>query len=631
MIKTTLHDNARILIVEDEAIIVKSLENRLEKAGYSIVGSASSGEEAVRLAQLSNPDLILMDISLSGEMSGIEAAEAINSSLNIPVIYLTSYSDDHTFQRAKTTNPFAYIHKPFDGEQLQRVIDLTLINHSIKNQLEQTKKRYEIALEAGSTAIWEVSLISGEIYYDHNLKSLFGYSEHELSNQIEDWYYLIHPEDFTLVQEIFKSTILSKETFYKLDYRIIRKNRTVGWVSTQINIIRSEDGIAERLIGATTDITERKLSEHALKKSEEKFRSTFESAGIGMAILGPDTRFTKVNKTLSDMTGYSWKDFLQLYFDDLSLMEDYKKIKQILDDLLIDKLSGPQQIEFRMKSKQGQILWSSASFTLVRDHKQNPLYFISIFQNITQRKLAEEKLKLYAEELKSINTAKDKFFSIISHDLRNPFHTILGASEFLSLYSEELTQEELKETSNNIHNAAKNVYNLLINLLEWARVQTGKLEVNKTDIELSTLFNDVFSLYHEYAEKKQINLISELIESKTVTADKYMLETVLRNLVSNAIKFSNPGGNVTISAEEIGDFTYIYVRDNGIGISQENQKKLFNYDQQLSLKGTSNETGTGLGLAISKEFIEKNGGQILVESKQNSGSTFKIVLPINQK
>lgn len=631
MINTAVHENAKILIVEDEAIIVKSLENRLIKAGYSIVGAASSGEEAIKLARIHTPDLVLMDIHLSGEMNGIEAAEEINKFLNIPVVYLTSYSDESTYQKAKGTNPFAYIHKPFDGEQLQRVLELTLVNHSIKEQLEQTKRRYEIALEAGNTAIWEVSLNSGEISYDRNLKGLFGYNDFELSNKYDDWVYLIHPDDLTLVQEIMKSILLSKESFYKLDYRIIRKNRTVGWVSTQINIIRSEDGKAERLIGATTDITERKLSEHALKKSEEKFRSTFESAGIGMAILGPDFRFTKVNKTLCEITGYSWKDFLQFYLDDISLLDDFRLVKQILDDLLTDSLSGPQQTEFRIKSKKGKILWSSTSFALVKDHKQQPLYFISIFQNITERKAAEEKLKLYAEELKSINSAKDKFFSIISHDLRNPFHTILGASEFLSLYSEDLTKDELKETSSNIHNAAKNVYNLLINLLEWARVQTGKLEVIKSEIELNKLFDDVLGLYHEYAEKKNIKLINELLEPRLIYADRYMVETVLRNLISNAIKFTNPGGNVTIYAEDIGDFTYLYVRDNGIGISAENQKKLFNYDQQLSLKGTSNETGTGLGLAISKEFIEKNGGHILVESKKNTGSTFKVVLPKNNK
>lgn len=624
---TAIKELAKVLIVEDESIIVKSLENRLIKAGYDVVGYASTGNQAVQMARQYNPDLILMDIKLNGEMTGIEAAQEINKFLDIPIIYLTSYSDEHTFQRAKITHPFAYLHKPFDGEQLQRVLDLTLVNHNIQKQLEQTKQRYEIALEAGNTAVWELLISSKELYYDRNLRTLFGYEEFELTNHINDWLYLVHPEDLSLIQEVFNSFYNGTESSYKLEYRIIRKNRTVGWVSTQLNLIRSEDGIPAKIIGATTDVTERKLSEQALTKSEEKFRSIFESAGIGMAIIGPDARFTKANKSLSDMTGYAGKDFLQFYFDDIAFLEDFRKVKQILDHLLDNRLSGPQQIEFRLKSKQGKTIWSSTSVSLVKDFKNKPLYFIVIFQNITKRKVAEQKIKMYAEELKDINAAKDKFFSIISHDLRNPFHTILGASEFLSLYGEDLTMEELKETSSSIHSAAKNVYNLLINLLEWSRVQTGRLAVNKTEIDISSLFSDIIQLYREYADKKQIGLINELSGAKIIYADKYMIETVLRNLLSNAIKFTNKGGTVSLSVEDVGDFTCVSISDNGIGISPENQKKLFNYDQQLSLKGTDNETGTGLGLAICKDFIEKNNGKITVESKKGSGSTFKVTIP----
>lgn len=628
---TILQENAKVLIVEDESIIVKSLENRLIKAGYNVVGIAASGEEAVQLARLLNPNLILMDIKLQGEMTGIEAAQEIQKFLDCPVVYLTSYKDEYTFQQAKETNPFAYLHKPFDGEQLQRVLELTLTNHHIKSQLEQTTKRYEKALEAGNTAIWEVDIKTRQVCYDRNLRALLGYQEHEISNDINEWFYLVHPDDLLFVQQVVDSLISGKESSAQFEYRMIRKNRTVGWISTQINLVRSSNGIPEKIIGASTDITERKLSEHALKKSEEKFRSTFESSGIGMAILGPDARFTKVNKSFCDMTGYSQIEFLQFYLDDVSVLEDYIKVKEIFDLTLENKLFGPQQIEFRLKGKNHNIIWSSTSISLVKDSRQKPLYFIVLFQNITQRKEAEEKLKIYADELKSINSAKDKFFSIISHDLRNPFHTILGASEFLSLYSDDLSIDEFKETASNIYTAAKNVYNLLVNLLEWSRVQTGRLEVNKNEIDLYELFNDVILLHRESADKKQIKLINEIYAKKIIWADKYMLETVLRNLVSNAIKFTNPGGKVVLSNEDIGDLTYIYVSDNGIGISPENQCKLFNYDQQFSLKGTANETGTGLGLAICKEFVEKNGGKILIDSTKGVGSTFKIVLPNNYK
>lgn len=614
-------DPARVLIVEDEVIIIKSLENRLKNAGYQIIATASSGPEAIEKATTLNPDLILMDIKLDGEMNGIQAAEEIHKYLDIPIIYLTSFNDESTFQKAKITNPFGYLLKPFDGEQLSRFIELTLVNHRINHQLNETKKRYEIALEASNTAVWEILISQDKIIYDKNLRNLFGYDEDELSNDFNDWNRLIHPEDIKFVTEEFEKVYSGQLPIHKMEYRIIRKNGTVGWVTTHLNIINSETGIPVRVIGGTTDITERKLSEQALKKSEEKFRSTFESAGIGVAIMGPDMRFTKVNQSLSEMIGYTQFDFLKLTLCDITFSDDKDQTNKIIKGILKGNFPSPHQWESRLKRRTNQLLWTSSSISLVKDFKGKPLYFIILITDISKRINAEE-------QLKNSNLAKDKFFSIISHDLRNPFHTILGASEYLSVYNHELNEKEVKEVAHNIHSSAKNVFNLLVNLLEWSRVHTDRLEVNKVEIELNGLVDEVLNLFKDSLEQKGILLINELSGNIRLLADRYMIDTVIRNIISNAIKYSTNGGRITIGCNEIGDFVKIFITDTGVGISKDNQKKLFRIDQQFSVKGTANETGTGLGLVLCKEFVEKNGGNITVESSPTKGSTFAFTVPV---
>ncbi|MCZ6701628.1 MAG: HAMP domain-containing sensor histidine kinase [Ignavibacteria bacterium] len=238
------------------------------------------------------------------------------------------------------------------------------------------------------------------------------------------------------------------------------------------------------------------------------------------------------------------------------------------------------------------------------------------------------KLARYAEELKELNTSKDKFFSIISHDLRSPFKALLGISEYTSQFYDELSETEIKDSVINMHNSAKKVYELIQNLLEWTQVQTGRLEVEKSKIDLCEISNEILELYRDTAVNKKVKLNSEISRTINLYADRYMIETVIRNLISNAIKFTYPGGIVSINATVNGVFAEITVLDTGIGIAKENQNKLFKIDAQYRRDGTANEKGTGLGLILCKEFVEKNNGTIRIESKENEWSKFTFTVPL---
>lgn len=240
---------------------------------------------------------------------------------------------------------------------------------------------------------------------------------------------------------------------------------------------------------------------------------------------------------------------------------------------------------------------------------------------------AEEKLKLQNEELEKINATKDKFFSIVAHDLKSPFNSIIGFSNLLVERVKENNYDDIEKYADTIQQSSNHAMDLLTNLMEWSRSQTGRMEFNPEYIELVELMNETELLLTGAAEQKFIILKKELPSALTVYADKNRIRTVLRNLISNAIKFTNQGGEITISAiEDKNNFT-ISVRDTGIGIPPETIDKLFRIDSNYSTSGTQNEKGTGLGLILCKEFVEKHGGKIWVESKLGEGSKFKFTLP----
>jgi two-component system, sensor histidine kinase and response regulator len=229
-------------------------------------------------------------------------------------------------------------------------------------------------------------------------------------------------------------------------------------------------------------------------------------------------------------------------------------------------------------------------------------------------------------ELERLNKTKDKFFSIIAHDLRNPFNAIMGFSELLCRDFNEMDDKQKLGLLELINLSSESAYNLLDNLLQWARTQTDKIKFSPEYFELSGMVKQVIDLHGIIAEKKQITLESAIPDSTRVFADKNMIHTVIRNLISNAIKFSHKGGRVFISSFENGAMTEVVIRDQGIGMSRENLSMLFRIDTYYSTSGTSGESGTGLGLIICKEFVEKNQGRIRASSKPGEGTAISFTL-----
>lgn len=617
----------KILIVEDEQIVSKFMEKQLTGAGYVVAGCVSNGEEAIERVSTLKPDIVLMDIKIMGSMDGIETADYLRKNYHVPIIFLTSLSDDESFQRAKKTEPFGYLIKPIDLKEFHRVVEMALYKNKIYKELLDTRQRFQISSEAAKTRVWELWSDGEKLIVDTELTPLYGYTDTDVSAMSSDRMQFVYEEDREIVEKTIQDCLQGKLKNFEIEHRLYDKNKNIGWILLRGVHIPQENSKPSRIIGSATDITERKNYEEALRKSEEKFRKIFESSGIGIATLAPDGQFSKVNSSFCEILGYSEAELVGMNFRNITHPGDIEKSLELTKELLKNESLEGKSLEKRYLHKSGDLVWALTTISLIRDMDNKPQFFIAQVQDITKRKKFEEQLIKYTEELKLLNASKDKFFSIISHDLRSPFNSLLGLTEYISQSYDEMTPQDIKSSISSIYNSSRQVYGLILNLLEWSMIQSGRIKVDKTVINLKELGNEIKNLYEEAANQKQLELTINISEDIFVYADKYMIDTIIRNFVSNSIKFTEPGGKIIVKGIINGDNAEVSVTDSGIGISIENQKNLFRIDEQFRREGTAKEKGTGLGLILCKEFIEKNNGVLWVESEEGNGSRFSFTVP----
>jgi signal transduction histidine kinase len=247
----------------------------------------------------------------------------------------------------------------------------------------------------------------------------------------------------------------------------------------------------------------------------------------------------------------------------------------------------------------------------------------------TQEKLEDSAKEIHSKnnELTELVATKDKFFSIISHDLRNPIASVLMMTDLLKSHSDKMQPEELKMKLEKINSAVDSLYSLFENLHRWSQSQSGKIDYNPSRQNLLILTKNIYTLLKVQADNKNIAIELDIDPEIFVKCDENMIETVLRNLISNAIKFTPDNGRIIVGGREEDGMMKVSVRDTGVGIPQENISKLFTIDSKVQTKGTNRESGSGLGLVVCKEFVETHNGKLWVDSTVGKGSTFFFTLP----
>jgi PAS domain S-box-containing protein len=379
----------------------------------------------------------------------------------------------------------------------------------------------------------------------------------------------------------------------------------------------------------TKGIREKKTDDaKKLEESEQKYRFLFEKAPVGIFRSTSEGKLIDANPHLAKIFGFDSVEEMLLEINDLStqLYADPERRAEFIQQL---KARGEvENFEFKAILSNGSHSWLSMNARVSQLSGSTEFILEGFLTDVTEKKNAEVQILNQNNELRELNATKDKFFTIIAHDLRNPFNGMLALSMLLLKNYEEYESNQVKELLDLINQSAERGVKLLENLLEWSRAQTGKIAYTPEKFNLADLLNQSISLLANQAEKKKIQIRSLVPADLEVYADKNMIFTVLRNLISNSIKFTFKDGDISIDASTIeGGFVKVTVRDNGMGIMPEYQELLFKLARNFSTRGTANESGTGLGLILCKDFIDKNGGTIWVESVYEKGSDFIFTIP----
>lgn len=357
------------------------------------------------------------------------------------------------------------------------------------------------------------------------------------------------------------------------------------------------------------------------QQTAKKYLQLYDSAPVGYFTLSKTGEIINLNLSGATMLGNNRSVLKNKKFELYISNQTKPNFKHLLHKVMSSLHEESCEVTILKNSNQPLYVQLTGIVSENGDH-----CLLNVF-DITERKIAEDKLKENEAILEKQNIDKDLFISILAHDLKNPFNSILGFLHLLSKNIRLYDIDKIESQINIINESAHRVHNLLDSILIWAKSQSGTLSYSPKNQGLQTIVNDVVSMLKQFAESKTITIDNLISKHLIVFADGNMLKTVLRNLISNAIKFTQNGGRVHITSEQSDAYVTITVSDTGVGLEPEMLDAIFQVSQMQTTKGTNNESGSGMGLLYCKNFIEKHGGTLWAESEKAKGSKFKFTLP----
>ena len=519
----------------------------------------------------------------------------------------------------------------------------------MEDALKLSEERLKDAQKIASVGHWEYDLVNNQLKWSDEVFRIFGLNPESTKPSFEMFMEMIHPDDREMVNNTYLKSVEEKLE-YKVEHRLSLQSGLIKYVEESGTTQYNESGEPIITVGVVKDISQQKKIEQVLDSSLHlndllKSHSENEIIDVGLeeSVRLTDSTigfFHFVNEDQESISLTTWSKQTQEICDVPELIPHYPvKEAGTWVDCFYTKKAVIHNNYHSLKHKKGLPeghfpLNRYVTLPVLEDEKVVVIFGVGN-KSVEYSQTDVDLLNIYADNiwkvikrkrledtLRETIQVKDRFFSIISHDLRSPFNGLLGLSDLICKRVKDEDYGNLDRISEELYHTAGRTYKLVENLLTWARIQTNSIEMDKTHFKLIDVVKGVENQQAAALAEKEIKFLAEIDSSIEIVADVNMIQTVLRNLISNAIKFSNVKGEICINAISEGDRTICSVTDNGVGMEEEIKGKLFSLTEKTSCPGTYNETGTGLGLILCEEFVKNHGGEIWVESELGKGSTF---------
>lgn len=625
---------AKILVVEDENIVAKDIQTTLKALGYTVTAVVASGEEAIQKTGETQPDLVLMDIMLKGYQDGVEAARQIFARFNIPVVYLTAYTDETTLQRAKVTEPYGYILKPFEERELHIAIEMAIYKHKMAKKLKEREQWLATILRSINDAVIVTDDKSLVTFMNPVAEMLTGWKQkNALGKNLADVFKIVSAENHTTAQPASRH-----EAAANYSLLIASDGREIP-IDDSAAPIRDENGNLTGAVLVFRDISARQQAEAELHRrflqiqhSEERYRALYDDNPAMYFTVDVGGKILSVNQFGAEQLGYKVEELVEQSVLNVFFEEDKITAQQNLTAWL----QNPEQItpcELRKVRKDGTLLWVKELARVVRDSNGSPVVLI-VCEDITKNKQMEEALLQREEQLRQAHKmeAIGRLAGGVAHGFNNMLAAIIGTSEMamLELHRDHPLRKDLKEIKQTADRAA----NLARQLLTFARQQI----IAPSLLNLNDVLLNLDKPLHRLAGENVELAISTAPDLGFVKADSGQIEQMVINLASNARDAMPNGGRLTIETTNVtlddaharqhpeiasGEYVMLMVRDTSAGMTEEMKKHLF--EPFFSTKDTGK--GTGLGLATAYGIVQQNHGHIVVDSAPGQGAAFRIYFP----
>ncbi len=611
-----MSNRANILIVEDNSTMVELLKLTMKRLDYCVVGQASTGKEAIDLAINLLPDLVILDIQLEGDIDGIEAATKIRETCNIPVVYLTAHEDDALFQRAKGTEPFAYIIKPFVDKELRNVIEIALYKDQQEKKIKTMQEYTRNIIQSSMDMIIAVNNDRKIIEFNKMAEESFGYTREEVLGKHINLLYADKVEGLA----IHKKTLKYKSCEVEIQNR--HKSGAIFPSLLVSSILHDSYGEKIGIMGISRDITELKKTNKALKASQEYAKNLIDSSIDMIIAVDRNRMITEFNQAAEKTFGYDRKDVLGKSIDML-YVNPQKGDKA--HQATIEEGSFSQEI--LNKRKNGEVFPSILSASVLKNEEGELIGVMGVSRDITDLKRAQEKLEKSEEKYRNLsaelyesNSLKELLLDIITHDLKNPLGVISGMAE---MAKEEFPENEMLES---IDDSSNTLLKVIENATTLSKVSMGE-EIEKEELDLVEIIKGISIEFESQLINAKMNLELLLPEKLLVQANPIIAE-VFKNYISNAIKYAAEGKKVVIQDRKEDDSIVICVKDFGPTIPEDKREEIFKRSIQLE---QGEKRGRGLGLAIVKRIAKAHKGEAWVEPNKPIGNIFCIKNPENSK